>query len=600
MTAIDTVDLFAGPGGWSVATAILGLREVGFELDPWACATRAAAGHLTVRADVAAMPTARMKGLLKGLIASPPCGTFSAAGKGEGVGDLPLLHQALDDLAAGRDTREQLAASCSDPRTPLVVEPLRYALDLRPEWIALEQVPAVLPLWRHIARILRTIGYSAWAGILNAADYGVIATCPLHATQSPTASANSAEIHSRYVTALGCAEALATTWPDAALAPLAATVADLLASRIKPAFAGSATCVEREQILAALAANADPTTPCGVEVASWTAEATSRFELTAATAESIASLLSSCLVDPSLARKWSTTSTETRRTIVQRTSRCIAATLITGCGTGPATRAAGCGLCVDAAVPQTRQRAILVASRVRTVAPPEPTHAKVAEPATLFGPTRERWVSMAEALGWDGHLAAGVVNTRGERATPGGNEFSPSGPSWALTEKTRSWKVVVGAGGFASGYERGIDDPLPTIRHQTESWVLRSGQSVGGAGRAERNLHQPAVSITGRADLCSWSLRNNTQANSARRSLAEPAGTLFFGARGNDVSWIGPDDGPIRIAIEEAAVLQSFPPDYPWQGTKTQKFLQIGNAVPPLLALHVLSAATGIPLERAT
>jgi DNA (cytosine-5)-methyltransferase 1 len=54
-----------------------------------------------------------------------------------------------------------------------VVEPLRYALELRPEWIACEQVPAVLPLWEHTARILRTLGYSAWTGILQAADFGL-------------------------------------------------------------------------------------------------------------------------------------------------------------------------------------------------------------------------------------------------------------------------------------------------------------------------------------------------------------------------------------------------------------------------------------------
>lgn len=162
------------PGGWGVAARALGLVELGIELDPWACATRAAAGHLTVRADAAAFPLARLAAKrIPGLIASPPCGPFSMAGKGEGRGDMQLLHQALDDLAAGRDTRAQLAADCTDPRTPLVVEPLRYALAIRPEWIACEQVPAVLPLWEHIARILRALGYSAWAGVLQAADYGL-------------------------------------------------------------------------------------------------------------------------------------------------------------------------------------------------------------------------------------------------------------------------------------------------------------------------------------------------------------------------------------------------------------------------------------------
>jgi DNA (cytosine-5)-methyltransferase 1 len=128
---------------------------------------------MTVRADVAAFPVQHLAGKFRGLIFSPPCGTFSAAGLREGIGDMALLHQALDELAAGRETRTELAARCSDPRTPLVVEPLRYALAIRPEWIALEQVPAVLPLWQHIARILRSLGYLAWCGVLNAADYGV-------------------------------------------------------------------------------------------------------------------------------------------------------------------------------------------------------------------------------------------------------------------------------------------------------------------------------------------------------------------------------------------------------------------------------------------
>jgi DNA (cytosine-5)-methyltransferase 1 len=429
MTAseIDTIDLFAGPGGWSCAAAALGLREAGIELDPWACATRAAAGHLTVRADVASLPVAQMAGRIRGLIGSSPCGTFSAAGKGEGIDDMPLIHQTLDDLAAGRDTRKQLAASCSDPRTPLVVEPLRYALALRPEWIALEQVPAVLPLWRHIARILRSLGYSAWAGILNAADYGV---------------------------------------------------------------------------------------------------------------------------------------------------------------------------------PQTRQRAILIASRVRTAAPPEPTHAKVAEPETLFGPGRERWVSMAEALGWGATDRSVPTVTAGGGNTGGAEPFPTRAREILAAERDRgAWarRVDVGAGGFAAGYERDCDKPSPTIRLQTRSWVLRSGQSVAGEGRAERGLDEPAVSITGRADLNAWALRNGTQANASVRRLDEPAGTLFFGHQCNDVSWVPEEQGSggpesVRITVQEAAILQSFPRDYPWQGPKTKKFEQAGNAVPVLLALHVLSGATGISL----
>ncbi|PKV84334.1 DNA cytosine methyltransferase [Streptomyces sp. TLI_146] len=395
------LDLFAGPGGWSQALAALGVRDVGLEWDEWACKTRAAAGQLTIRTDVATYPLWPFLGRITGLIASPPCQAWSMAGKRLGLVDQPLVHQAVADLAQGRDTRKQLLDACRDPRSLLAAEPMRYLHALhqhgQPEWVAMEEVPDVLPLWRQYAAILRTWGYSAWTGVLNAADYGV---------------------------------------------------------------------------------------------------------------------------------------------------------------------------------PQTRRRAILLASRTRTAEPPPPTHAKLAEPDSLFGPGRARWVSMAEALGW-GATDRPVPTVCAGGGPGGGPEPFPSGSRKTLSDARDrgTWKPHPPAASPATPPAHALEKQTNSVEHP----------ATGTAVTAWR-----------------WSLRNNSQTNATTRSLDEPAGTLFFGHRANECVWQAepntsaapgtiPAPDPIRITAAEAGILQTFPADYPWQGNKGQIFSQVGNAVPPRLAAHLLA-----------
>jgi DNA (cytosine-5)-methyltransferase 1 len=160
----EVVDLFAGPGGWSEACKALCVDELGIEFDAAACATRAAAGHRTVHADLSTLNPSDFA--CRGFIASPPCQAFSTAGKGKGRDLIPDLLDAIH-------RRDWTARPDPDPKVWLVLEVGRWVDVLRPEWIALEQVPGVLPLWRAYAEWLRECGYSVWAGVLCAADFGV-------------------------------------------------------------------------------------------------------------------------------------------------------------------------------------------------------------------------------------------------------------------------------------------------------------------------------------------------------------------------------------------------------------------------------------------
>lgn len=171
-------DLFAGPGGWSVACARLGITDLGIELDTAARETRAAAGHTTLWDDVKTFPHATLADLPWDLlIASPPCQTFSTAGKGKGREALDVVTDAVfkfGSLPADQwPSFDDLAGVMGDERTALVLEPLRWALTHKPRYIAWEQVPTVLPVWEACAEVLRSHGYGVWTGNLNAEQYGV-------------------------------------------------------------------------------------------------------------------------------------------------------------------------------------------------------------------------------------------------------------------------------------------------------------------------------------------------------------------------------------------------------------------------------------------
>lgn len=205
-------ELFAGPGG-----ASLGIHEadpdtlsVGVEWDPDACATRALAGMATIRADVSQLPTSPLVGKVDGVWGSPPCPQYSSAGKGAGLAVIDHIAEAMLAILEGDDCRDVVRKQVvedllpvikaewdakSPPKTYtdaelhadavrrgteacLVLEPSRFARDLRPRWVACEQTPFVIKLWEVMARGLRQLGYYTWTGLLDTANYGVAQNRP--------------------------------------------------------------------------------------------------------------------------------------------------------------------------------------------------------------------------------------------------------------------------------------------------------------------------------------------------------------------------------------------------------------------------------------
>ena len=215
---------------------------------------------------------------------------------------------------------------------------------------------------------------------------------------------------------------------------------------------------------------------------------------------------------------------------------------------------------------------------------------------------------------------------RGNQVPPGQDDYharDTDAPAQTLSGNTGSYRWLR-AGTNANDAERAEDEPAPTVRFgdrlNTVEWSLRGNNSVAGEGKAERALDEQSLTVGSRADL--WSLRMAGGDNATERPAPAPA--VAFGHDAAAVKWVKdrpstsivgtfrpdvvtppghrewtPDahrqdaEGSVRIEQHEAAVLQGFPPDYPFQGSKTSRFRQIGDAVPPPLALAVIAALTG-------
>lgn len=482
------VDLFAGPGGWDVAAQALGLDPEGVEWDKSARETRAANGLRTadepdVRKYVPAEP-------VTGQISSPPCQTFSLSGKGAG-------RAALDDVLVGVQAIEMglPLPPFDDERTALVLEPLRFALEHTPRWLAWEQVPTVLPVWEACAVVLRAQGYNVWTGKLHAEEYGV----PQTRTRAVLIASLDRKVgkprptHTRYVK-------------------------------------GGPRQSEGRQPWVSMA-----------DALGW-----------------------------GMARPYLT----------------ISASGSTG---GPSIGLVG----GSAARAELYEQAA--------------AEDWVPNPSSVVG--FPRLADTDDVVTFDG------VDYRARDLRPDDQ------PAQVVTEKARSWqRFIVGAGRTGEGRPRLAEtEPAPTITGKAtaawidgiENWdhpsnpalstnVLRENATV-------REIDEPAPTITGGKDSRErqWVAQHAVDGDETCLDWVEerPSPTIVGSFEPDVVAAPGyrkAGDGPrqkapgsVRVSMAEAALLQSFPADYVWKGARTKAFQQIGNAIPPRLALHILAEALG-------
>lgn len=290
-------------------------------------------------------------------------------------------------------------------------------------------------------------------------------------------------------------------------------------------------------------------------------------------------------------------------------------------------------------VPQTRRRAILIARADGVEARmPTPTHSRYYErsPSRLDEGV-PRWVSMAEALGRGMTARPHFTITSGGAATGGYEPFPTNARKGIMRE--------VEAGRWAEG---GEPNEVTLVSAYSGSGRKVAPKSGSKRPRTVRHEAEPAVMITSKADRMTWvgnQKPNRASDDYQRRTDDYPAPTITGGSRsaswvherpattiqGDSRVWppghkVNADDlardpdaaekygdragsDAIRVTREEAARLQTYPADFDWSPmvpvmrrgvptgkmapmTKTKAFLQIGNAVPPLLALRILETLT--------
>lgn len=681
-------DLCRGVGGWEAAADDLDLRTIGFDIDADACATSRAAGLHSVQDDIARLVpaiVALVYGQPEGIIGSPPCQLFSAAGKGTGRQIMEELYRAVVDAARGatdvemarhrRELRRLLLAylretegykrSRSSKRarrngrpigresTPirrgelraeadrmarnvsLVWQPARWVAALRPRWVALEQVPAVLPLWEAMARALEVHGYRCWTGVLSAERYGVpqtrkraILLASLDGQPQPPDAT-----HQAYV----------------AGEPARASEPDLLGPGLEPwvsmAQALGWGMTARPTTTISASGNGGGPRPLdgGAHARAIVADARRAGDwLDDADPEDIEEELNrgagmierygdrrirkgsepspvirggaggGCGPNLTIKLKGGTGKHATARDADEPAPTLHFGERLNGVKLVQSNRANATERSLDEPAPTIkgghdsgdRQWVVVDTGNTRSGSRPDGRERPDSDPAVAI-------TSRADQLERRPRDPERIVLDR--RQTDG--HGTPVGPR-AATEPA----PAISAQGLAKGrdvWRDGADDPdaswnrddLAAGKREREAWPgERPAPTLTSTRRSTDGLLVGRQLAEGeRRDVGGWPDERPATTVAGDARVFPPghkvnADDLAHGRGGQKRSGAGHTNGTardaaVRVSVQEAAVLQSFPPDWPWVGTQTSMFQQIGNAIPPGVARPILAAAIA-PTQR--
>lgn len=566
----DVVEIFAGPGGASMGLHNIGLKGLGIEKDDAACKTRIAAGLATLQADVSILDPTFYRGI-PGFWASPPCQGFSKAGLQKGLGDaariLAHIGMCLQDNAW---VEFEESEGWEDPRSRLVLEPLRWAFLMNPEWMVWEQVPFVQIIWDACKAVLEARGFSVWTGKLYAEQYGVPQTrerAILIASRVGDVS-KPAPTHSRYYARtpdkldsgvrkwVSMADALGWGMPKRPYITIAAGTAAGGADSLMAGGSGARKVVNDAHDSGAWIEQPEDH-PLRVQRSNYSHGA------------------------------HGSKAQERGRGV-----RLVDEPSLTLTGKPPQ----WLDIYDDADPDPTVQRALRITAlrnntskkaAVRDIDRPAPTMYFGARLNSMHWLLEEEKLPLEVALEIMIGLTTGMLElvekvgmrTAGYGATSRQRTRHPSRAPAATITGQGSAVWVLGTGAHVRANDRSvprtIDKPAPTVAlgHDASQWQWIDKTPDG---------YERVNDQTGTDWDHDWPSKRPATVL-ATRDLVQHPGANANRFNGKTKSR---NDG-LRVSVAEAGVLQSFLPNYPWQGSRTKQFEQVGNAVPVLLASHV-------------